>query len=199
MEYVSPEIRALNTSKSAFARGLLGFFQITNWASGVTLIIMMVMMTADALGRYLFAFPIPGTQEIVANYVLVGTVWLSLARTEMNDGHVAIDIVLRRFPERMQLLISILIRPLAVIPIALVFWGSFSEMAKSFGARVLGPVAIPVSLSWGLIAFGAASLILALLTGAVLRILEFRRGPQPSAVSDSSSDGPIEGRYIDGL
>ncbi|WP_319409830.1 TRAP transporter small permease [uncultured Desulfosarcina sp.] len=61
---------------------------------------MMVLTCLDVLLR-LLRYPIPGTYEIVG---LLGAVFVSfsLARTSVDQGHIAVDFLVQRFPKRLQ-------------------------------------------------------------------------------------------------
>ena len=61
---------------------------------------MMVLTCLDVLLR-LLRHPIPGTYEIVG---LLGAVFISfsLARTSVDQGHIAVDFLVQRFPQRLQ-------------------------------------------------------------------------------------------------
>ena len=65
---------------------------------------MMLLSTADVILR-LFGKPIPGTYELVG---FLGTVVVSfaLAFTSMEKGHIAVEILVEKLPQRTQLAIE---------------------------------------------------------------------------------------------
>ena len=47
---------------------------------------MMLLVSMDAAGRYLFLSPILGTHEFVETYLMVGVVWLGMAQIQAAGG-----------------------------------------------------------------------------------------------------------------
>ncbi|MBC2712694.1 MAG: TRAP transporter small permease [Desulfosarcina sp.] len=76
---------------------LASFF---NGIASAAVVGMMALTCLDVLLRFL-RHPIPGTYEIVG---MLGAVFVSfsLARTSVDQGHIAVDFLVQRFPKRMQ-------------------------------------------------------------------------------------------------
>ena len=70
----------------------------------VAVITMMLLSTADVVLR-LFGRPIPGTYELVG---FLGTVVVSFAMgfTSLEKGHIAVELLYRKLPQRAQLAIE---------------------------------------------------------------------------------------------
>lgn len=70
----------------------------------VAVVAMMLLSTADVVLR-LFGKPIPGAYELVG---FLGTLVVSfaLAFTSMEKGHIAVEILVEKLPQRMQLMIE---------------------------------------------------------------------------------------------
>lgn len=75
-----------------------------NVVAGAAIIIMMLLSTADVVLR-LFGKPIPGTYELVG---FLGTIVVSFALgfTSLEKGHIAVELVFRKLPQRAQLAIE---------------------------------------------------------------------------------------------
>ncbi len=75
-----------------------------NLLACAALIAMMLLSTADVILR-LFGKPIPGTYELVG---FLGTIVVSfaLAFTSMEKGHIAVEILVEKLPQRAQLAIE---------------------------------------------------------------------------------------------
>ncbi|WP_319525522.1 TRAP transporter small permease [uncultured Desulfosarcina sp.] len=71
-----------------------------NGIAAVAVVGMMVLTCLDVLLR-LLRHPIPGTYEIVC---MLGAVFVSfsLARTTVDQGHIAVDFLVQRLPNRFQ-------------------------------------------------------------------------------------------------
>ncbi len=139
--------------------------------AGVLLIIMMLAIFADVAGRYFFNSPISGVRELASRYLMVGTVWLSLARTQRKGGHVAVDILVRRAPEWAQLVIAAVTKLAATIPMGVIVYVTYEQFIDTLGLRTLGAVQLPVAPAWAVVAIGSALLVLRLLVGAVQDVL----------------------------
>ena len=73
---------------------------ICNGIAAAAVVGMMALTCLDVLLRF-FRHPIPGTYELVG---MLGAVFVSfsLARTTVDRGHIAVDILVQRLPRRMQ-------------------------------------------------------------------------------------------------
>ena len=85
------------------------------------LLVMLLLGTADVLGRYLFNNPITGTQEIF-EILLPGIVLLGWAYAQRFKSHVTVDIIYNRFSPRLK----------AIVGLSLHLWPSLSPFS-SFG------------------------------------------------------------------
>lgn len=85
----------------AWQRLLGAISSFFNSLSGAAIVAMMVLTCLDVLLR-LFRRPIPGTYEIVG---FLGTVviGLALAKTSLEKGHIAVEILTARLPSRVKL------------------------------------------------------------------------------------------------
>ncbi len=66
----------------------------------VMLAIMTVWIFSDAIGRYAFNSPIPGTLEVTEEYLMVFVVFLAMGYTQRLDGHVRADVFLTYMPTK---------------------------------------------------------------------------------------------------
>jgi TRAP-type C4-dicarboxylate transport system permease small subunit len=65
----------------------------------VATLFMMLLVVANIIGRYLFNHPVTGTLEITES-LLVIVIFLSVAMTQYDGGHIRVNIVTRRLPHR---------------------------------------------------------------------------------------------------
>lgn len=63
------------------------------WLAGLSVVLMMFHVMADVLGKYLLHMPVPSTAEVVANYYMIATVFLSLAYVEASGSAIAVDLI----------------------------------------------------------------------------------------------------------
>ena len=78
--------------------------QALNWIAAVSVAAMMLLTCADVILR-LFRFHIPGTYEMVG---FLGAVFVSfsLAKTSLDQGHIAVNFFVSRFPQKLRRTVS---------------------------------------------------------------------------------------------
>lgn len=143
---------------------------------------MMLLVSMDAAGRYLFLSPILGTHEFVETYLMVGVVWLGMAQIQAAGGQVSVDILSRTFPPGVRRALRIVFLTLALFFVAFIAWRGAVQMGEDFRRQSIiatpfpfTSVPMPIYLSWALLAAGAALLWLRLavqLARAVLGLPE---------------------------
>jgi TRAP-type C4-dicarboxylate transport system permease small subunit len=92
------------------------------WIAGTAIIAMMILTCGDVVLRF-FRRPIPGTYELVC-FLGAVAVAFAMAHTTVQKGHVAVSLVVRLFPERIQGLIESITSTFGFIFFALVAWQS---------------------------------------------------------------------------
>ncbi|MBN2060354.1 MAG: TRAP transporter small permease [Deltaproteobacteria bacterium] len=105
---------------SKFENGINRFSLWCNWISCIAVLIMMCIVCANVILHF-FDMPILGAHEYVT---LISTVIISfgLAHTGVIKGHVAVDLVMRRFSERTQAIVSSITGIVAIIIFAIIMW-----------------------------------------------------------------------------
>ena len=87
----------------------------------LALFAMMVITTADVVGRYLFNKPILGVFELTEFLVLI-VIFSFLAYTQSHKGHVAVDLLVLLFPKRLQLYIELFNHTICLLLMVLITW-----------------------------------------------------------------------------
>lgn len=85
------------------------------------LIPLMVLTTGEVIGRNLFNRPIAGAVEL-SEYLLAVFILLGVAYTQQIKGHVAVSVLLSRFPLRGQMVLNILSAVLSLFIFAVLAW-----------------------------------------------------------------------------
>lgn len=145
------------------------------WVAGIAIVSMMLLTCADVILRlgvtvyhkyhwfFLSPFkPIPGTYELVC-FLGAAAVSFAMAHTSVEKGHVAVSLVVRMFPERIQAIIDSITSSFGFILFALISWRS---VLYGNHLRASGEVSLTLQLPfypfvYG-IAFAAAALCLVL-------------------------------------
>lgn len=92
------------------------------WLGGMSLVLMMLHVVADVIGKYVFNAPVRGTLEIVAAYYMVAAVFLPLGYVTRGDHHIAIGMFTSRLKPRALACVKVAVGVLAFIYMAVFTW-----------------------------------------------------------------------------
>jgi TRAP-type C4-dicarboxylate transport system permease small subunit len=90
----------------------------------ILLIPMMLLTTGDVIGRAFWNRPIPGTLEL-SSYMLAVFILSGLAFTNQVKGHVRVEMLVVRLPDRLRALMEIITTTLSLFIIVVVAWQGF--------------------------------------------------------------------------
>ncbi len=143
-----------------------------NWVSAAAMIFIMLLTCADVVMR-LFGSPIPGTYELVGYF---GSLIISfaMARTSIERGHIAVNLLVDRLPQRVQTLIE----GVGNIVAAALF-GALAWQSQVYARDLVetGDISLTLGIpTWPFVlglATGAGMLTLVLFLDA---LLQFKRG-----------------------
>ena len=79
----------------------------------ISVALMMLHITADVIGKFVFNHPLPGTIPIVSQFYMVFATFLPLAMVERANSHISVEIIVQNFPKKMQDFIAMLACDLA--------------------------------------------------------------------------------------
>lgn len=77
----------------------MGIIDIVGFVSLMTIVVMMMLTTADVILRYLFDRPILGSMEMT-ELLMVSVAGLSLAWCTLKSGHIRVDIITNMFSKK---------------------------------------------------------------------------------------------------
>lgn len=145
-----------------FARQLSKYLY---WIAGISIVSMMLITCADILlrlavtlyHRYNLTFleglkPIPGTYELVC-FMGAVAVSFAMAHTSIERGHVAVSLIVRLFPKRIQGLIGFFTNSFSFIFFALIAWRSY---IYGHHLREIGEVSLTLQLPFYPFVYGIA-------------------------------------------
>jgi TRAP-type C4-dicarboxylate transport system permease small subunit len=153
-----------------------GLAKILYWVAGTAIVSMMLLTCADVILRlgvtayheyhwqFLSPFrPIPGTYELVC-FLGAVAVAFAMAHTSVEQGHVAVSIVVQLFPKRVQAVIETITTLFGLVFFILIAWQS---VLYACDLRASGEVSLTLELPfypfvYG-IGFASASVCLVLL------------------------------------
>ncbi len=133
---------------------------------------MMLLISVDAVVRYLFNHPITGTFEITEEYLMVALVFLALSNTYTHGGHVRVTLFLRFIPSSIKLPVNILFALLGLGFFALLTYGGWNIFIRAAHEREFseGLLQYPLAPAYFLIPLGSGLLCIRLLQDIVKMI-----------------------------
>lgn len=98
-----------------------------------TLFIMMFLVTAGVIARYVFNNPIKGDLEI-QELMMVLIVFLALPYCQLEKGNVYVEVLVRRFEGRLKDIFQSFVYLIGLIIIGLIVWQTGVRAIKGFAA-----------------------------------------------------------------
>ena len=134
---------------------------------------LMLLTTADVVGRDFFNKPVAGTLE-VSEYMLAVLILLGAAYTQQVKGHVAVDFFTGRFSPKTRVYFDVLTTGLSLFIVAILTWQGFVLGIQE--TAVTDQLRIPKAPFKLLVGIGGALLWLELFVDLVDSIGKIRRG-----------------------
>jgi TRAP-type C4-dicarboxylate transport system permease small subunit len=152
---------------------------------GALCVVLMVLhVTADVIGRYVFNAPLPGTIVIVANYYMILLVFLSIGIAEEKRSHISVEFFTDMMPERAQVGISAFGMLLTLPVVAVLMIGGYDEAMKKTNTGTTmeqGSAMIEVWQSYWAVPIGAGLMGLVTLYRLLTLIFGTRSGLDETA------------------
>jgi TRAP-type C4-dicarboxylate transport system permease small subunit len=70
------------------------------FVAGIAMVLMMLHIVVDVIGRMVFSRPLNGTTEIVSGYYMVAVIFFPLAYVTRYEGHITVELFTRKLPPR---------------------------------------------------------------------------------------------------
>ena len=104
-------------------KGIRSLNVLLAYAGSYVLFGMMFLTIFDAIGRYVFNSPITGAFEIT-EAMMVTMVFFFIGYAQAKKSHVAVDLVVNLFPQKIRVLIDIITHLLSLLMMVLIGWMS---------------------------------------------------------------------------
>ena len=160
-------------------RGLSALAKVSSLIGTACVILMMLHVTADVIGRYFFNAPLPGTIVVVANYYLVVMVFIAIGVAEEKRAHISVEFVTDLMPPRIQSGFSVFSSALTVVVISVLMIAGYTEAMKktNIGATMeQGSQMIEVWQSYWAIPVGAGLMALIAAYRVITTVTGLRSG-----------------------
>lgn len=98
---------------------------LLGWIAGLTVVLMMIHVMVDVIGKYVFNAPLPGTAEVVAAYYMIGCVFLPLAWVEASGGSIVVEVIYEKVSPRARRVMLKLADIVSIIYYSVLGWFSW--------------------------------------------------------------------------
>lgn len=161
---------------------------VTRVLTGLILMVIMFVVFADVVLRYVFHAPLVWAHDLIAMYLMVALFFLALSWSYAAGQHITVDLLYRRMSVPVRNLARALSSILSAIIIAIIGWkvGLMSYDSWRLGDVIAGPIAWPTWIPSAIAMLGCILLLVRLVTEAIRLVLN-PRNEQTAFVA------PIEG------
>lgn len=137
---------------------------------GICLFLLMIAVVADSGGRYFFNAPISGVYEISEFYFMISIVFLALAHTQRQKGHVRVRLLIERMPYRWRVALDVFFYLAAAVVFACITYvtarNGWDNIVHS--RWTTGVVQIPTGPSWLIVSAGSGVFTIRLVFDALI-------------------------------
>ncbi|MBU2359182.1 TRAP transporter small permease subunit [Loktanella sp. M215] len=126
--------------------------------ASIALMLMMVHVTVDVVGKFVFHRPVPMTLEMVSNYYMVAVVFLPFAAVERMNGNIHVELIYALLPRVARRLLDLISYVLFAALLYLLTTSSWAVAVKKYnvGEFIMGSYAVPIWPSRFLLPVGTA-------------------------------------------
>jgi TRAP-type C4-dicarboxylate transport system permease small subunit len=129
---------------------------------------MMLLTTADALGRYLFNRPLLVALEVTTNYLMIAAIFLALPYAYREGANIRVTFLVERLGRKPRLVIDHAVQILSILYCAILVFATFQQLHNMYTTGTLfTTVELPM---WP----GHALVTLGLLLVTLLMLLDLR-------------------------
>lgn len=152
-------------------------YRFSGWltiVSTIAALMIMVLVTADVLMRRFLNMPIKGGYEI-ASTLLAVLVSCCIAWVMTQKGHIVVDLITRRYPQRLRGVIRGSALLLSLIIVGIIAWGCvlFGLQEFRIGTKSI-LIGIPLAPFIFILAFGCAILFLVILVQSISILIRLK-------------------------
>lgn len=128
--------------------------ELGHWIAGICILIMMVFVTIDVVGRFFFNTPFRYAYD-VTEFSMAGSVFLAMAYTQAVRGHIRVGALTSRLSKRTQSILNIIITTGNLLFFALVIWMGWKLAWMDRDALTMAAYPLPVFWPMLLVPIGA--------------------------------------------
>lgn len=159
----------------AIGKLISGINAFASGIAGLLVLAMVVHVSADVTMRYVFEKPLDATILYVSVFYMIAIAFLPLGLVEQKDSHIAVELLVERFPDRIQTVLMFFATLItAIVAVAVTIRTGEEAMAKyatgaysiEAGGKILTwPSYFYLPVGFGMMAVVSIWKLIAMLTG----------------------------------
>ncbi|HHW37717.1 MAG TPA: TRAP transporter small permease [Bacillales bacterium] len=154
----------------------------------IILLIMMLIITFDVLGRWLFHHPIKGTVDIT-EIALSMVVFFSIGYAHLKKVHITIDFVVDKFSNKVQLVFDSVINVVIATVMGVVTWSLWQNAQRLMNSNtVSSDLNIPIHIISILAAIGTAIFALIAILISIESVQKLTKTKEVSVKNSTSNN-----------
>ena len=113
--------------------------QCEKWSTHLAVLsifVMMMLTTADAIGRYLFSFPITGAYEVTEKYLMLVAVYLGASYTYRGGSNIRITLLVDRLPRQVKMGLNIFAQVFSICYGFLLVIPAVQNVIRTYSQRI---------------------------------------------------------------
>jgi TRAP-type C4-dicarboxylate transport system permease small subunit len=113
-------------------RRLLGIFEniLTTLSLG-SIFFIMILTTADAVGRYVFRFPIKGAYEIIQDYLMIIAVFFGISYAFRGGGFISVDFLVDRMSPKIKIALNTFSQLFSIFLSVIFVWAAVKRCLRA--------------------------------------------------------------------
>jgi len=133
--------------------------------SNISIMLMLILISADTLGRYLFNQPIAGTYEFVTMYLFAGIVFLCLSNGLKEKSHIRVNVFVDRLPCNIKKIVLMASDLIMLVFFAALLYVSWQMTYEAFVTReyYYGAVSFPLFPAYSVVPVGSLFMMVRIL------------------------------------
>ncbi|WP_069298620.1 TRAP transporter small permease [Neptunicoccus sediminis] len=168
-------------------KALSGLTKIGSLLGTICIVLMMLHVTADVVGRYVFNAPLTGTIVIVGHYYMIIVVFIALGVAEEKNAHISVEFLTDMMPRTIQGWLSVFSGLFTIFVFGLLAISGFTEAMKktnSGASMEQGSSLIAIWPSYWAIPIGGALICLIAGYKVLVRVFKTRNGLHETLEAD---------------
>jgi TRAP-type C4-dicarboxylate transport system permease small subunit len=147
------------------------------YIASVALFGMMIVVVIDVIGRYAFDKPLMGAYELVGYLMAIAGPW-AIGYSQIQKGHIRVDFLLKRFPNRGQAVITSIAYLIGVVVFSVLCYCMVTKTQYFLGLKhgnTTDTMGIPIAPFTILVAIALGMLALVLIFDFIHALLEVKK------------------------